>query len=114
MARTHRYEIVLMRERIEVDGQRANTAPFMRPWVRGDLAAACRAMRRNLQSGGRVVLAWLRRRESYEPSARAATVAMALSVWPVRDIRRRPAREVAPEGLWVSPQRLRPRRARRG
>jgi len=63
MARTHRYELVLMREQGSVRRARREHAEIMAAITVRDLARACAALRRNMESGNRDVLAWLERRK---------------------------------------------------
>lgn len=61
MERTHRYELVLMRERGSARASREH-AEIMAAIERKDLARACDALRRNMQSGTEDILAWLEKR----------------------------------------------------
>ena len=64
MARTHRYELVLMRERGSVRRASRDHARILAALAAKDLAGACRALRRNMQSGNATILAWLRHRST--------------------------------------------------
>src|SRR5262249_55485192 len=61
--RTRRYEIALMRERRNVLVAVANHTAIMAALRRGDLEAACAALRTNLQTGGPPIVEWLTERE---------------------------------------------------
>ncbi len=63
MRRTRRYEIALMRERAHVRGAADDHKKILAALSRGDLPRACEALRRNLQSGTKPILAWLEARE---------------------------------------------------
>jgi len=62
MARTHRYELVLMRERGGVLRASRDHARILAALAAKDLAAACAALRRNMQSGNATIVAWLEKR----------------------------------------------------
>jgi DNA-binding GntR family transcriptional regulator len=62
MARTHRYELVLMRERGGVQRASRDHARILAALRARDLAGACRALKRNMESGNETILAWLRQR----------------------------------------------------
>ncbi|MFI5371253.1 MAG: GntR family transcriptional regulator [Candidatus Eisenbacteria bacterium] len=62
MARTRRYELVLMREQGSVERASRDHARILAALAAHDLAGACRALRRNMVSGSATILAWLRQR----------------------------------------------------
>ena len=62
--RTHRYEIALMREGRNVAVAKATHDDILAALGRGDLDAACKTLRRNLQTGFEPIAAWLRARET--------------------------------------------------
>jgi DNA-binding GntR family transcriptional regulator len=62
--RTRRYEIALMRESKNVAVATANHKAIMAALRRRDLKAACAALRTNLQTGQKPIVAWLKARES--------------------------------------------------
>jgi DNA-binding GntR family transcriptional regulator len=64
MARTHRYELVLMREQRGARRASRDHARILSALGAGDLARACAELRRNMQSGNADILAWLRRRSA--------------------------------------------------
>jgi DNA-binding GntR family transcriptional regulator len=64
MRRTRRYEIALMRECGHVRVSVAEHEQIMAALRAGDLAAACDALRRNMQSGFEPVVDWLQARAS--------------------------------------------------
>jgi DNA-binding GntR family transcriptional regulator len=64
MRRTRRYEIALMRECGHIRVSVAEHEQILAALRTGDLAAACEALRRNMQSGFEPVVEWLRTRES--------------------------------------------------
>ncbi len=66
MHRTRRYEIALMRERANVRGAADDHKKILAALSRGDLPRACEALRKNLQSGTKPILAWLEARERME------------------------------------------------
>lgn len=61
--RTRRYEIALMREGRHVAAASAAHIEVIAALQRGDLDAACAALRRNLQTGFAPIAEWLRTRE---------------------------------------------------
>jgi DNA-binding GntR family transcriptional regulator len=61
--RTRRYEIALMRERKNVLVAIADHEAIMAALRRGDLRAACAALRTNLQTGRTPIVEWLTERE---------------------------------------------------
>lgn len=61
--RTRRYELALMRVQHNVQRATADHARILRLLRSGDLAGACGALRRNMQSGLEPIRAWLRTRE---------------------------------------------------
>jgi DNA-binding GntR family transcriptional regulator len=61
--RTRRYEIALMREHRNVLVAIANHDTIMAALRRGDLEAACAALRTNLQTGRAPIVEWLTERE---------------------------------------------------
>lgn len=62
--RTRRYEIALMRERKNVLVAIADHNAIMAALCRGDLEAACAALRTNLQTGRTPIVEWLTERET--------------------------------------------------
>lgn len=62
--RTHRYEVTLMRESANVAQATKNHRSIIAALKRGDLEAACDALRKNLESGREPIVAWLKSRES--------------------------------------------------
>ncbi len=62
--RTRRYEIALMRERRNVRTATNDHEKIMDALRAGDLEAACKALRHNMQSGIEPTIAWLKARES--------------------------------------------------
>jgi DNA-binding GntR family transcriptional regulator len=64
MARTHRYELVLMNEGGNVERASRDHADILAALAAGDLRRACTALRRNMQSGTETMLAWLAGRET--------------------------------------------------
>src|SRR5262249_35650516 len=64
MARTHRYELVLMRERGSVVRATREHREVQSALGARDLERACRRLRQNLQSGSSSVLAWLKERSA--------------------------------------------------
>jgi DNA-binding GntR family transcriptional regulator len=64
MRRTHRYEVALMRERGSVLTATMNHRSIMAALKRGNLDAACNALRTNLEWGRAPIIAWLKSREA--------------------------------------------------
>ena len=64
ITRTRRYEIALMREGRNVAVAAATHAQIMAALAAGDLAAACAALRANLETGFAPIAAWLAEREA--------------------------------------------------
>ena len=62
--RTHRYEVALMREKKNVVSATTNHRSILAALKRGDLDAACNALRANLESGRAPIVAWLESREA--------------------------------------------------
>lgn len=62
MRRTRRYELAFMRERGNVEGAARQHREILAALRRGRLAAACVALRRNLERGVEPVVAWLESR----------------------------------------------------
>jgi DNA-binding GntR family transcriptional regulator len=62
MARTHRYELVLMRERGGVQRASRDHARILSALAARNLPRACAELRRNMQSGNVTLLDWLKRR----------------------------------------------------
>jgi DNA-binding GntR family transcriptional regulator len=62
--RTRRYEIALMRERENVAVTTANHKRIMAALRRGDLEAACAALKQNMLSGREPIIEWLTQRET--------------------------------------------------
>jgi DNA-binding GntR family transcriptional regulator len=62
--RTRRYEIALMREQANVSVACATHKSIIARLRRRDLEAACAALRKNLQTGYKPILSWLKSRES--------------------------------------------------
>jgi len=69
MRRTHRYEVALMRERGSVLTATMNHRSIMAALKRGDLDAACKALRTNLEWGRAPIIAWLKSREAASKKA---------------------------------------------
>lgn len=59
--RTRRYEIALMREQKNVAQTNADHSRILKALKRGDLDAACAALKANMQSGKGPILDWLRK-----------------------------------------------------
>jgi len=70
MLRTRRYELALMREAKNVALAVADHSDILRALKAGDLATACAALKRNMQSGKSPILAWLRDREARKGTRR--------------------------------------------
>ena len=66
MQRTRRYELGLMREQKHLSAAIENHKAIMSALRRHDLAAACSALRKNLQTGREPIVAWLKRRTSFK------------------------------------------------
>jgi DNA-binding GntR family transcriptional regulator len=64
MHRTRRYEVALMRERGNVQVATTTHRTIIAALERGDLDAACSALRENLESGKQPIIAWLEARET--------------------------------------------------
>lgn len=64
MMRTRRYELALMRERPSVDHTTRHHDEILAALRRGDLEAACAALKANMVHGREPILAWLRERAS--------------------------------------------------
>jgi DNA-binding GntR family transcriptional regulator len=62
--RTRRYELALMRETPNVRRASEEHARILAALRAGNLAAACAALKRNMQSGREPIVSWLRARES--------------------------------------------------
>jgi DNA-binding GntR family transcriptional regulator len=62
--RTRRYELALMRERVNVLDTVKQHAVVLARLRRGDLRGACAALRKNMESGRAPIEAWLRQRET--------------------------------------------------
>jgi DNA-binding GntR family transcriptional regulator len=62
--RTRRYELGLMREAKNVAVATADHSDILAALRAGDLAAACAALKQNMQSGKAPILDWLRARET--------------------------------------------------
>lgn len=62
--RTRRYELALMRETSNVLRATEDHSRILAALREGNLAAACAALRRNMQSGRAPIVSWLRARES--------------------------------------------------
>jgi DNA-binding GntR family transcriptional regulator len=62
--RTRRYEIALMREKKNVAVATANHKAIMSALKKRDLAAACAALRTNMQTGREPIVKWLKAREA--------------------------------------------------
>lgn len=62
--RTRRYELALMRERPSVRRAVEAHRRILHALRRGDLDAACDALRRNLQGGEAAIIEWLRQRRA--------------------------------------------------
>lgn len=64
MLRTRRYELALMRERPTVQRAVDHHAAITAALRRGDLTAACAALKANMTHGREPIFAWLRQREA--------------------------------------------------
>jgi len=64
MARTHRYELVLMNEVGSVQRASNDHARILAALAARDLSRACKALRHNMQSGTESILAWLEQRSA--------------------------------------------------
>jgi DNA-binding GntR family transcriptional regulator len=64
MARTHRYELVLMNEVRSVQRASDDHARILAALAARDLSRACKALRNNMQSGTEAILAWLDQRSA--------------------------------------------------
>jgi DNA-binding GntR family transcriptional regulator len=64
MARTHRYELVLMRERGSVQRVSGDHARILSALAAGNLAGAATELRKNMQSGSATIRAWLARKSA--------------------------------------------------
>lgn len=62
IVRTRRYELALMREQKNVGVATEDHERIMTALKAGDLAAACAALKRNMQSGREPIVAWLKTR----------------------------------------------------
>jgi len=67
MARTRRYELALVRERGGFRASVEDHETILRALEAGDLAGACAALRRNMQSGTGPILRWLAGRQAGKP-----------------------------------------------
>jgi DNA-binding GntR family transcriptional regulator len=63
MQRTRRYEVALMREQRNVRVSIADHREIMAALTAGNLDKACAALRRNMESGFRPIVSWLKSRE---------------------------------------------------
>ncbi|HEY0615806.1 MAG TPA: GntR family transcriptional regulator [Candidatus Elarobacter sp.] len=72
MRRTRRYEIALMRERRNAVRATGEHARILAALHDGDLDAACAALKRNMETGGAPIVAWLREREPRVAAERAS------------------------------------------
>jgi DNA-binding GntR family transcriptional regulator len=64
MRRTRRYELALMREHRNVQRTTRDHDKILARLRAGDLDGACAALRRNMESGRRPIIAWLRQRRT--------------------------------------------------
>jgi DNA-binding GntR family transcriptional regulator len=64
IVRTRRYELALMRETPQVMRAVEDHEHIQRVLRRGNLEAACKALKRNMQSGRAPIVAWLKTRNS--------------------------------------------------
>ena len=62
--RTRRYELALMRESRNVAAASVDHADILDALRAGDLSAACRVLKQNMQSGKAPIIEWLRAREA--------------------------------------------------
>ena len=62
--RTRRYELALMKESENVATASNDHARILAALRKGDLPAACAALKRNMQSGRAPIVAWLKQRDS--------------------------------------------------
>lgn len=72
MLRTRRYELALMRETKNVATATDDHARIIAALRKGDLEAACAALKRNMQSGKPPILAWLKAREAAQKGGKKA------------------------------------------
>ena len=70
MLRTRRYELALMRETEHVAAAAIDHADILGALREGDLAAACSALKHNMQSGRAPILNWLRGRDAEKGAKR--------------------------------------------
>ena len=70
IARTRRYELALMREAKNVTVAAADHSEILHALRKDDLAAACAALKRNMQSGKAPILEWLHARETSQGAKR--------------------------------------------
>ena len=68
--RTKRYEMALMREQANVASAADEHALILKALRRGDLEAACAALKRNMQSGFEPIATWLRGRSAHRAPRR--------------------------------------------
>jgi DNA-binding GntR family transcriptional regulator len=71
MARTHRYELALMRERPHVLRAAHAHDAILAALRAGNLRGACAALLRNMESGQAPIVAWLRERETQSEGERS-------------------------------------------
>jgi DNA-binding GntR family transcriptional regulator len=62
--RTRRYELALMRDRRNVEHTIRDHDDVLAALRKGDLEAACLALRRNMESGKAPIIAWLQQRQT--------------------------------------------------
>ncbi len=67
MLRTRRYELALMRERPNAERAANHHDVIIAALRRGDLEAACDALKANMSHGREPILAWLRERQATSP-----------------------------------------------
>jgi DNA-binding GntR family transcriptional regulator len=63
--RTRRYELALMRDHFNVQHAIRDHYRIVKALRKGNLAEACQALKRNMESGKETILAWLRNRASH-------------------------------------------------
>ncbi len=62
MVRTRRYELALMREKVNVGNATTDHEKIIVALKKNDLEAACAALKRNMQSGREPIVTWLKER----------------------------------------------------
>jgi len=70
MGRTRRYELALMRERLQVATAVGTHSEIIGALRRGELNEACKILKRNMEAGGQPIRQWLRNKEPDRCAAR--------------------------------------------